>query len=205
MTNTFTVDQDLFKQSFPPIHVTTVDERAIERETLLTFLHSDPSEGTIGVSAIYGQRCAITSIAFSTLTSALVVQFSKLRAWRAWKLVKECILTNPRYTKYAFKMDTFALSLFTDASQRISNAVDLLSLKLTDNRHSLGTLMEVMGGEPKLHREKVKTLFFKDARGMTPSDVATQAWSACLVAIMNDTTSISRINTLKLTRKARFL
>ena len=205
MSNTFTVDKDLFKQSYPPIYVTTVDERVLERDTLLTFLHTVPSQGTIGVSAIYGQCCAITSIAFATVTSALVIRFAKQHGRRALMLLKECILTNPRYTKYAFKMDTFALSLFTDLSLRISDAVDLLSTRVTGNRHQLETLMEVMGGELKLHRENVKALFFKDVKEMSPSDVAMQAWAACLVAIANDTTSTPRIDTLKLTQKARFL
>ena len=205
MTNTFTVNQNLFKQSYAPIHVTTVDERVMERDTLLIFLLTVPTEGTIGVSAIYGQRCAMTSIAFATVTSALVIRFAKQHERRALTLIKECIFNNPHYTKYAFKMDTFALSLFTDLSLRISDAVDLLSMRLTGNRHSLETLMGVMGGEPKLHKENVKTLFFKDAKGMSPSDVAMQAWAACLVAVANVTTSIPRIDTLKLTQKARFL
>ena len=203
MTNTFTVHQGLFKQSYPLIQVTTVHARDIERDTLLTFLKTGSGKGAIGVSAIYGQRCAITSIAFATLASSLVIQFGKQHGKRALTLVKECILTNPHYTKYAFKMDTFALSLFTDLSLRISNAVDLLSSRTTGDRDSFRTLMEVMGGEPKLHREKVKTLF-KEVKKISPSDVARQAWAAYLVAITNDTASIPRIDTLKLTRKARF-
>ena len=204
MTNTFTVDQGLFKQSYPLIPVTTVHARDIERDTLLTFLQTGSSKGAIGVSAIYGRRCAITSIAFATLASALVIQFGKQHGKRALTLIKDCILINPHYTKYAFKMDTFALSLFTDLSLRISDAVDLLSLRPTGDRHSLETLMKVLGGELKLHRENVKTLF-KDAKKISSSDVATQAWAACLVAIVNDATSIPRIDTLKLTREARFL
>ena len=200
--NKFTIKQDLFKQSFPPIFVTTVDERLLERDILLSFLHTASSDGTIGVSAVYGNRCVITSIAFATLTSTLIIHFVKQHGRRALSLIKECILNNSRYTKYAFKMDTLALSLFTDLSLQISDAVDLLSSRITGNRHSLETLMGVMGGEAILHRHNVKSLFFKDIKEMSLSDVAMQAWAACLVAIISDTMSIPRIDTLKLTQKA---
>ncbi|KIM67499.1 hypothetical protein SCLCIDRAFT_1106295 [Scleroderma citrinum Foug A] len=98
-------------------------------------------------------------------------------------------------------MDTLALSLFTDLSLQISDAVDLLSSRITGNRYSLETLMGVMGGEAILHRHNVKSLFFRDIKEMSPSDVAMQAWAACLVAIISDTMSIPRIDTLKLTQK----
>jgi len=204
MTKKFTVNQGLFKQSFPPISITTVDERVIEKDILLSFLRTDSNEERIGVSAIYGKRCAITSIAFATLTSSLVVHFSKRHGRRALELIKDCILDNSRYTKYAFKMDTFALSLFTDLSLRISNAVDLLSLKPKGNRHSLERVLGVMGGEHILHKQNVKDLFFKNAKEMSHSDVAMQAWAACAVAILYNTTSIPRIDTLKLTQKVRY-
>jgi len=182
--------------------VTTLDERLLERYILLSFLHTDDDDGKIGVSAVYGNRCAITSIAFATFTSTLIIRFAKQHGRRALTLIKECILNNSRYTKYAFKMDTFALSLFTDLSLQISDAVDLLSSGITGNRHSLETLMGVMGGEAVLHRHNVKNLFFTDTKEMSPSDVAMQAWAAYLVAAISDTTSIPRIDTFRLTRKA---
>ena len=203
MTNKFTVDQGLFKQSFPPIFVTTVDEKLLEEEILLPFL-ADSDKGRIGVSAIYGKRCAITSIAFATLRSSLVIHFSKQPGRRALELIKDHVLDDSRYTKYAFKMDAFALSLFADLSLRISNAVDLLSLKRRNGRHSLERFWGVMGGEHKLHKDNVKGLFFKNTKGVSYSDVAMQAWAACVVSILYNTTSIPRIDTLKLTQKIRF-
>ena len=205
MTNEFTVNQDLFKQSSPPILVTTVDERVLEKEILLSFLRTDTNEGRIGVSAIYGKRCVITAIAFATRMTSLVIHFSKQHGRRALELIKDCILVNTRYTKYAFKLDTFALSLFTDLSLRISNAVDLLSLKTKGNRHSLDRVLGVMGGEHKLNKRKVKNLFFKNTKKMSHSDVAVQAWAACTVAILYNTTSVPRIDTLKLTQKVCYI
>ena len=202
MTNEFTVEQDLFKQSFPSIFVTTVDERLLEKEIILSFLRTDTNEGRIGVSAIYGKRCATTAIAFATRTSTLVIQFSKQADRRIRRLLMACILNDPRYTKCAFKMDTLALSLFTDKSLRISNAIDLLSLRTAHKRHSLEALFAIMGGEANLHRDSVKNLFFNDTKEMSRSDVAIQAWAACQVAIISDLTSIPRIDTFKLTREA---
>ena len=202
MANEFAVNQDLFKRSFPSILVTTVDERLLEKEILLSFLRTDTNEGRIGVSAIYGKRCATTAIAFATRTSTLVIQPSSKVDRRARRLLKTCILNNSCYTKCAFKMDTLALSLFTDLSLRISNAVDLLSLRITRERDSLETLFSVMGGEANLHRRNVKNLFFNDKKEMSHSDVARQAWAACQVAITSDVTSSPKIDTSKLTRKA---
>ena len=203
MTNEFTIQQGLFKQSFPPIIITTVDERLLERHLLLSFLNTASDEGTIGVSAIFDARCTITAIAFATLSSSLVIHFAKLRNRHALTLVKECILNDSRYTKCAFKMDTLALSLFTDLSLQISDAVDLLSSRITGaDRHSLEHLLEIMGGLPKLYKHSVENLFFEDMTEMTSSDVAIQAWAACLVAIMSDITSSPRIDTFRLTRKA---
>jgi len=203
MPNEFTIQQGLFKQFFPPIFVTTVDERLLERDLLLSFLDTASDEGTIGMSAIYDERCAITAIAFATLSSSLVIHLAKLHNRHALALVKECILNDSRYTKCAFKMDTLSLSFFTDLSLQISDAVDLLSSRITGaDRHSLEHLLELMGGLPKLHRHSVENLFFEDMTEMSPSDVAIQAWAACLVAISSDIASSPRIDTFKLTRKA---
>ncbi|KAL4064429.1 P-loop containing nucleoside triphosphate hydrolase protein [Scleroderma citrinum] len=202
MINEFAIEQDLYKEPLPPIFVTTIDERLLERDHFQSFLSSAvDSDGNVGVSAIYGERCAITSITFSTLSSSLVVRFAKQHGRRALVFLKEWILNNPRYVKVAFKMDILALALFTDLSLQISDAVDLLSLKVTGDRGSLETLMWVMGGEHQLHKFNVKSLFFDNVKGMSSVDVALQAWAACLAATLSDVTSIPRIDTSKWTPK----
>ncbi|KAL4064436.1 hypothetical protein J3A83DRAFT_603177 [Scleroderma citrinum] len=204
MTHKFTINQGLYNEPFSPIFVTTVDERLLEKDHIQSFLNTVDSDGAIGMAAIYGKRCAITAVAFSSLSSSLVIQFTKQYGRHALTFLKDCILDKSCYTKYAFKMDTFCLALFTDLSLRISNAVDLLSLNVTDDRYSLDRLLSVMGGESKLHKSNVKSLFFKDTKKMSPSDVALQAWAACRTSALSDTKSIPRIDTSEWALEARY-
>ncbi|KIJ67000.1 hypothetical protein HYDPIDRAFT_85949 [Hydnomerulius pinastri MD-312] len=207
-----TVTQDIFKDRYPPIIIETSSEDAVSARLLQSLLDT-AVHGAIGVAATYGEKCRISSIAFSTLSRALVVIFPESRIRRAKSkgkqeqilrargLLQQYILCNPHLQKYAFVMDRISIALYLDLSLHINGAVDLLSLSTTSARRSLDGLMNSMGGELTLLKANVAKLFFnhrKSTEGM--SDLALQAWAACRTATVVPSMSkrilaLSRIDT----------
>ncbi|KAF9223781.1 hypothetical protein BS17DRAFT_704462 [Gyrodon lividus] len=187
----FTLSQNLFIGEFPPITVSQCDEDAVSPQ-LLQPLWDTATDCAIGVSTTHGERCQLSSIAFSTLSRVLVVNIPKSHVpWpkdrtkqqqvsRGRALLQEHILLCPRFHRYAFRMDQIATALYSDLSLRIDNAVDMLSVT-TNGRRSLQCLMDAMGGEMTLRKENVKALFFAPVKNAT-SGVALRAWAACRAA-----------------------
>ncbi|KAG6332525.1 hypothetical protein ID866_6562 [Astraeus odoratus] len=198
MVTSFTVQQNLYPRLPHSIVVAALDERRLNEHVIQTFQNTVASGGIIGVSAIYGKGCAISSIAFASMSCALVVDFAKGGSPNR-RTLKKRILNNPQYMKCTFRMDTLAVALFLDMSLEICNAVDLLSLPVKGGRRSAEALTNVMGD--KANKDSVKKLFFKDMKKVSPSDMALQAWAAFQAATLSDTTPIPRIDTSRLTRK----
>ena len=78
---TFDVIQDVFKKSHPSIRVVSVDENALAAnpQILADFL-STADDGRIGLAPVYGAKCALTTLAFSTLSQVLLVRFSSAKS-----------------------------------------------------------------------------------------------------------------------------
>ncbi|KAG6329735.1 hypothetical protein ID866_9354, partial [Astraeus odoratus] len=206
-----TINQSLFQDSYPPIVLETSAEDAVDARLLRSFLGTVTPEGAIGVSAAFRDDCQLSSIAFSSLSRALVVKLvhpnllrrnaseKQTKVLRGRKLLQEQILCNASYQKYTFRMDRFATALYLDMGLRIVGAVDMLSVSTADRR-SLQALMNAMGGELTLQKGNVKALF-RDNEGFIPpdSELALQAWAACRAATLQHMTTrfhgISRIDT----------
>lgn len=157
------------------------------------------TEGAIGISASYREDSRLSAIAFSSLSAALVVHVTlssdlprrssrgeRARITQARNLLREQILCNADYGKYAFRMDRIAIALYLDMGLRIEHAVDMLSASHSD-RQSLQALIDVMDGGSTLHRSNVKALFFSDKFGtVSDSDLVQQAWAACQASAFSD-------------------
>jgi regulator of nonsense transcripts 1 len=184
----FTIVQNLFKHPHPPIRVTPCHETNLSQDILQKFLDT-VSDGVIGVSPAYGARSVLAVLAFASSKNVLLVHLSPRRSFKKGKhrkqtgssqrdLLQELICANTQ-SKFAFRMDILATSLYLDLGIRITGAVDLLS-STTDNRQSLSAIMNVMGEADALSgKSNLAVLFKHDESATTPArNTALQAWAA---------------------------
>ncbi|KAG2038906.1 P-loop containing nucleoside triphosphate hydrolase protein [Suillus americanus] len=219
MTHTFfTLQQDVYKADDGPITVEDIDENSVSSLALQRLINSAPG-ASVGVAATYRPDCSLSSLAFATLTRALVIHFFAANKQnqqqqqqkkkkkgqeqqplvsRGRILIQARILCNIGIKLYGYRIDRIALALFLDLSLRINGAVDVLSVSTSDRR-SLQAIMNALGGEVLLQKDNVKTLFAHREGGAASKDVALQAWAACRAATLDDMTprfaAISRIDT----------
>jgi hypothetical protein len=165
--------------------------------------------GAIGVAPSYGSRCVLSSIAFSSQSQVLVIQFTKPTISRRSQKVQRSkanlnssllgdILCHRESSKYTFKMDKFSASLYLDLGEYITNGVDLLSVGKGE-RHSLDALASSLGGETTLKKAGVIALFKDDEANTDIRTTATQAWVACHAGLLEHMsqrlTNLAKINT----------
>ncbi|KAG2074291.1 hypothetical protein BDR04DRAFT_1071680, partial [Suillus decipiens] len=215
MTN-FTLQQDVYKAVHEPITVEGVDENNISSLALRRLI--DSAQGAaIGVAAAYRHDCTLSSLAFSTLTRALVIHFFAAKEQNVQHqkhknkcheqhtsviqgrtLIQDQILCNPDIQLYGYRMDRIALGLHLDLSLRINAAVDILSVSGC-SRRSLKATMDALGGELLLQKQNVKILFAHREGSVTVKHTALQAWAACRTVAFPNMASrfaaISRIAT----------
>ncbi|KAG1887022.1 P-loop containing nucleoside triphosphate hydrolase protein, partial [Suillus subluteus] len=197
MTNTFFIlQQNVYKANHEPITVEEVDENNVSSPALQRLI--DSAQGVaVGVAATYRRPdCTLSSLAFATLTRALIVHFfvAKKQNLQHRKkrgqakhppvspgrtLIQDQILCNPDIQLYGYRIDRIALGLYLDLSLRINAAVDILSVFDKKARRSLQATMNALGGEPLLQKQNVKVLFTHREGDATTNDVALQAWAAC--------------------------
>ncbi|KAG2367894.1 P-loop containing nucleoside triphosphate hydrolase protein [Suillus spraguei] len=215
---TYTLRQNVYiEANHEPITVEDVNENNVPSSTLQRFI--DSAQGAaIGVAATYRHDCSLSSLAFATLTRALVVDFSAADKQnqqqqkkkknkgqeqnppivRGRALIQDQILCNPAIQLYGYRIDRIALGLYLDLSLRINAAVDILSVSICDRR-SLEATMDALGGELILQKQNVKILFAQREGDATAKDVVLQAWAACRAVAFpymeSKFTRISRIAT----------
>ncbi|KAG1821660.1 P-loop containing nucleoside triphosphate hydrolase protein [Suillus subaureus] len=210
-----TLQQNVYKADHEPITVEDVDENNVSSPALRRLINSAPG-ASVGVAATYRPDCSLSSLAFATLSRALVIHFFAANEQnkqqqkkkkgqeqqppvsRGRILIQDQILCNIGIKLYGYRIDRIALALFLDLSLRINGAVDVLSVSTSDRR-SLQAIMNALGGEVSLQKDNVKTLFAHREGDTAPKDVALQAWAACRAATLDDMTlrfaAISRIDT----------
>ncbi|KAG1841688.1 P-loop containing nucleoside triphosphate hydrolase protein, partial [Suillus subalutaceus] len=203
MTHTFfTLQQDVYNADHEPIIVEDVDENNVSSPALQRLIDSAQS-AAVGVAATYRPDCTLSSLAFATLTRALVVHFFATKKQnlqyqqkkkkkkgqeqhppvsRGRTLIQDQLLCDPDVQFYGYRMDRIALGLYLDLSLRINAAVDILSISGKKARRSLEATMNALGGELLLQKQNVKILFAHREGNATTNDVALQAWAACRTA-----------------------
>jgi hypothetical protein len=197
MTHTsFTLQQNIYKADHEPITVENVDENNVSSPALRRLINSAQG-ATFGVAATYRTDCTLLSLAFATLTRALVIHFfaskkQNLQHQRKKKkgqeqqspvsrgrtLIQDQMLRDPNIRLYGYRIDRIALGLYLDLSLHINTAVDILSVSVNDRR-SLQATMDALGGEHLLQKQNVKALFSHRKGNATTKDVALQAWATC--------------------------
>ncbi|KAG1750831.1 P-loop containing nucleoside triphosphate hydrolase protein [Suillus lakei] len=220
MTHTiFSLQQNVYKADYEPIVVDDVDENSISSAALRRLI--DSAQGaTVGMAATYRPDCTISSLAFATLTRALVIHFlaantqqqqQKKKKKKKKKgqeqqpsvsrgriLIQDQILCDIGIKLYGYRIDRIALGLFLDLSLRINAAVDILSVSVSDRR-SLEATMDALGGGLLLQKQNVQILFAHREGAAASKDVALQAWAACRAATLDGMTlryaALSRIAT----------
>lgn len=184
----FVLQQNIFKEHHPSLHVIPCHENALSEKVVLDFLRT--VDDHIGLAPTYGSNCSLASLAFSSSSQVLLVTFStksqrgkkkNQRSFPGRDLLRDFILcdTNSARPKVAFKMDRLALALYLDFGLRICDAIDLLSVVIGAKRQSVAALSQALGGELSLHKANVVALFKHEERKTTPvENTALQAWSA---------------------------
>ncbi|PBL03561.1 P-loop containing nucleoside triphosphate hydrolase protein [Armillaria gallica] len=207
----FTLDQDIYTASHPPIIVSRHNANALKAEELHNFMSSVATTGHLGIAPVYGSKCALSVVAFASSTHVIIIHFPGQRkegrhrgasAKRpALDLLERVVLRSP-YPKYAFHMDNVALSLMFDLNLPIVHAVDLLDLQKSD-RQSFDAILVALGGENyhnQLRRDNVMALFREEEGSQTlEKHTALQAWSACCAVMLDHMASESdppKISTL---------
>ncbi|KAF7336716.1 Regulator of nonsense transcripts 1 [Mycena venus] len=190
----FTVVQDIFKASHPPILVTNCPLASVTRKIYEDFLHS-AEDGVLGVAPAYGTNCVLSILAFASVSKVLLVQLPKRKEKAKQKNLQgrnflEALLLSVSHHKFAFQMDVVATSLYFDFGICIRSAVDLLSVSTAD-RHSLEAIIDSIGGVNVLHKENAMSLFTGDEKlnkstQSTHQKVALQAWVAWRAAALNN-------------------
>ena len=205
----FVVQQTIFRESFPPIRVLPCGEYALTQVILDNFLDT-AHDNYIGVAPLYGARCTLTVLAFSTMSQVLLVRLSsskKKSRSSSHKLLRSRLLCHTGRLKCAFKMDKLATSLFLDFDLRITDGVCLLSPS-GSGRDFAQSILTTLGEDTTLHKNNVFKLFKHDENvPTTEQDVALQAWTAYRAATLVSTNStlsgLPRINTRVLPEAVR--
>ncbi|KAF7374795.1 Regulator of nonsense transcripts 1 [Mycena sanguinolenta] len=208
----FAVVQNIFKAPHAAILVTSCPLASLTQTILGDFL--DSGEGAIGVAPAYGPRCVLSVLAFATATKVLLVRCAtgnskkskcKAKAKKSNEKGRQFLadlLLSASHPKFAFNMDVLATSLHFDLGLRISSGVDLLSVSSMDDRRSLQALMSSLGGEVRLNKANVTSLFKGEERWnkTTLKEIALQAWvawrAATLDNVMPRLEDIPRIDTI---------
>ncbi|KAH0833021.1 P-loop containing nucleoside triphosphate hydrolase protein [Lanmaoa asiatica] len=192
----FTITQNLFVNESATITVVKCNDDDLNTQHLQPLL--DTTSHVLGVAAIYDKQCQLSLLGFSTLSQALVVNIptrhvpqpkqatKQQRVARSRSLIQDRLLLNTELQKSGFKMDQLAWPPVI--------AGNLLQ-----------ALMNGMGGEEKLHRKNVQSLFFDTSESPAvdvAAKVALKAWAACRAAtfphMSSQFASLARIDTMTL-------
>jgi regulator of nonsense transcripts 1 len=185
----FTINQKIFKASWPTIHVIPCLENELTKSILHRFLNT-ATDGIIGVAPAYRPHCKLARIAFATRSNVLLVRFSSSKPIKSKRrdrpqnsvtgreLLNSDLFCNTALSKCAFKMDKLATSLFLDIDSRITCGVDLLSTSTAD-RHEPEALLTTLGGETVLRKREVEAVFRQQESAKASDEhIALQAWAA---------------------------
>ncbi|KAK0431636.1 uncharacterized protein EV420DRAFT_1707462 [Desarmillaria tabescens] len=207
----FALHQDIYTAPHCPIIVSCHNANALRAVTLHYFMASVATTGHLGIAPVYGSKCALSTVAFASLTHVMIIDFPRQRKGGGnlpasakhptLDLLEYIVLCSP-YPKYAFRMDNIALSLILDLNLPIVNGVDLLDLQ--SNRQSFESVLVALGGKSyhsQLHCENIVALFQQEESSQTLEKHTTlQAWSACCAVMLDhmvtasDTPKISMLN-----------
>ncbi|CAA7266962.1 unnamed protein product [Cyclocybe aegerita] len=156
-------------------------------------------DGIVGLAPVYRTDFSLQSLAIASATTVLLINMPSRasKKKRPGKSRKENqpngrrprdalrnFLCDTTIFKVAFQMDRLASSLFLNYSLLVVSGKDLLSLS-GDERHSVQSLMNSLGGELTLHKQHVVQLFVREeSADNKPETTALQAWSAGHAAVV---------------------
>jgi hypothetical protein len=178
--------QNNSEADLPQFTVQSVNEKDLTLRILQDFL-ATVTDSVVGISPVYGSKCALTTLAFSTISRVLIIHICNAqhrpkpkgkpkRVITASSPLSANILCSPDLTKCGFRMDRLAASLHLDLGQRIAGGFDVRSMCQAD-RHSWAAFMAA-------HKVNVEDLFQLDeCESATANGVASRAWAACQAGI----------------------
>ncbi|KZV97481.1 hypothetical protein EXIGLDRAFT_642252 [Exidia glandulosa HHB12029] len=152
----------IFRDTKTSFAVTQLQAKDISEQSLAKFLDGRNSD-ILGCSATYVEQTLQT---LTLATSARVLHIHMHPRMPKLSLLEEMVLQNPDLTVLGCNLDRVAFGLFLDAEgTRVTNFVDLHSLRGRGERSALKTYHILLGGEPSLHVEIVNAVF-----GEVPED-----------------------------------
>ncbi|KAH9838486.1 P-loop containing nucleoside triphosphate hydrolase protein [Rhodofomes roseus] len=157
------------------------------------------SDDVVGVACTQGVKGRLTHLAFATPTHVLCIRMPGPAATSKPKkgkqtntqqrpigrdVLRRMLLHSTEHRKFALDMHTLALALYYDYQLTLVEAVDLKSVQGGDRR-ALDTLMNLLGGEPKVYKSSVADHFKGRAFAAGGTDnLAMRAWAACQAGSM---------------------
>jgi len=179
------VKQTIFKAHHPPFRIISCQESQLPIQ-LPSFLLS--VDGVVGLAAIYGTKCRMTSIAIASATKVLVITFSNPKgrskgANISHRELLRSLLADVGSSKVALRMDQIASALYSDHQLHIRGGKDLLSLSKA-SRDSFEGVMNALGGEATLHKPALSTAFPREESRIGQKEIAVQAWAVCRAAVV---------------------
>lgn len=205
-----TIPQTVFKTGSTRIHLLDLHETDLSSPVLNDFMSSH--SGAIGLSATYGSKCSLTTLALSNGTQTLVLRLSGSKHRTAGReLLASGVLCSTSIEKVAFDMDRVATSLYLDHSLRIVGAIDVQSLhKPEGSRGSIETFMNALGGEVCVNRDAaLKGFLPQDSKSNDIDKCALRAWCSWKLttsaAYASNRRKSRAINTLNIDGPVRLL
>ncbi|KAF7327916.1 hypothetical protein MKEN_00371600 [Mycena kentingensis (nom. inval.)] len=184
-SSTFKLKQNMFHyDAHGDINVHIYQPLEISAATFQPLL--DARTPYIGVSADYGDKSVIASIALAAGSQVVVVHLSKITKAKKGVLKEFLSTTSQFHTKAAFHMDRLVAALHFDLRVTLSRGLDLLSGATAGaGRDSLAAMVECLGGETEVQKFRVEELFFGHTQKKLVKDLAMQAWAAWWAASLD--------------------
>ena len=125
-----TIRQEFYAAHSPPITLEHVPLASLTAESvsalITTFKGCEPR---LGVTASYGEKCVLETLAFSTETRVLLITMdaTSKSAKRQKQILKNKLLCDHALEKHGFFMERLAAALYLDLGLHIQNAFDIAS------------------------------------------------------------------------------
>ena len=178
------IQQQLYKAPLPPITLEFVDFASLPTESISELIATLGDRKRLGISASYGKRSMLRSLAFSTETRVLMVMMdgnSRL-AVRKKELLSKELLCSASLEKHGFFMERIAAALYLDVGLFICNAFDVTaSVGERGSRIAYEDVLKQAGIDHPLNESVVRRTYVEQRFDRSQRNfLALRAWTCCV-------------------------
>ncbi|TFY66809.1 hypothetical protein EVG20_g4292 [Dentipellis fragilis] len=179
-------EQDIFKKTHPPIHLTTLSPYTFTEKRFSTFLATAGRPAVIGVAPAFGPHGVVKAIALASPTDVLVLKLGYLTTSKsgrpakldaARKRLASQIFRNASVTKIMFQPEILASALHLDLQLRVCQTLDLFVLSTSEGPPTVVNLLSQLLDNNSFDPVKAHRLFRDEKCNLDdPSQLAMRAW-----------------------------